>query len=149
MVETSDRPTAIIADVLAELEEIVVRYRAGGTRRSAGGTDRTPLDKAQSIYRARQARGSFFGANGDVFADPAWDILLDLFAARELGRRVSISSACIAANVPPTTALRWLGTLEERDLIERKADEQDRRRSYVQLTDQTYAALRDWMSAWA
>jgi DNA-binding MarR family transcriptional regulator len=147
--EASDDPAEIIADVLAELEDLVARYRAGGRRGIASPTDRPPASKALSIYRARQARSATFGANSDLFADPAWDILLDLFSARELGRRVSISSACIAANVPPTTALRWLGMLEERNLIERRADERDRRRSYVHLTDATYAAMRDWLAAWA
>jgi hypothetical protein len=46
----------------------------------------------------------------DLFADPAWDILLDLFAASIERRPVSVSSACVAAAVPPTTALRWIGT---------------------------------------
>jgi hypothetical protein len=43
-----------------------------------------------------------------LFADPAWDILLDLAAARIDGRMVAVSSLCIAAAVPATTALRWI-----------------------------------------
>jgi len=36
-------------------------------------------------------------------ADPAWDMLLDLTAARAESRAVSVSSLCIAAGVPTTT----------------------------------------------
>ena len=45
-----------------------------------------------------------------LFADPAWDIMLDLFAARIEGKDITVSSAGIAACVPPTTALRWSAT---------------------------------------
>jgi hypothetical protein len=43
-------------------------------------------------------REQFFGP--DLFADPAWDILLDLYAARLEQQRVAVSSLCIAAAVP-------------------------------------------------
>ena len=60
--------------------------------------------------------------HADVFADPAWDIMLDLFAASLEGKTVSVSSACIAADVPSTTALRWLSVLERERMIERVSD---------------------------
>ena len=47
------------------------------------------------ILRQRQQRVRFF--EGDLFADPAWDMLLDLTAAREEDKRVSVTSLCIAA----------------------------------------------------
>ncbi len=59
------------------------------------------------IIRQRQLRARFF--DGELFADPAWDMLLDLTAARVEARRVSVTSLCIASGVPPTTALRWIG----------------------------------------
>ncbi|MCB2078548.1 MAG: MarR family transcriptional regulator, partial [Novosphingobium sp.] len=58
------------------------------------------------IIRQRQLRTRFF--DGDLFADPAWDMLLDLTAARAEHARVSVTSLCIASGVPPTTALRWI-----------------------------------------
>ena len=48
---------------------------------------------------------------------------------------VSVSSLCIAARVPSTTALRWLTMLEKRGLIGRRADDYDRRRSFLFLTE--------------
>ena len=49
------------------------------------------------IIRQRRMRDEYFGS--DMFADPAWDILLDLYAAKLERHRVSVSSLCIAAAV--------------------------------------------------
>ena len=68
------------------------------------------------IIRQRQLRARFF--EGDLFADPAWDMLLDLTAARAEHTRVSITSLCIASGVPPTTALRWIGQMTDAGLLE-------------------------------
>ena len=80
-----------------------------------------------------------------IFADPAWDIMLDLFAADLEQRRVSVSSACLAAAVPPTTALRWLKKLEEEQLIQRSIDPLDRRRVYLSLRTEVKEKLDGWV----
>ena len=91
------------------------------------------------IIRNRQMRARFF--DGDLFADPAWDILLDLTAARAEHTRVSVTSLCIASGVPPTTALRWISQMVEAGLLQRVEDEIDRRRAFVTLTDQAADAM--------
>jgi hypothetical protein len=85
------------------------------------------------IIRQRQARARFF--DGDLFGDPAWDMLLDLTAARAEHTRVSVTSLCIASGVPPTTALRWIGQMTESGLLERVDDDADRRRAFIALTE--------------
>ena len=85
------------------------------------------------IIRQRQLRARFF--DGDLFGDPAWDMLLDLTAARAEHARVSVTSLCIASGVPPTTALRWIGQMTAGGLLERIEDETDRRRAFITLTD--------------
>ena len=91
------------------------------------------------IIRQRQLRARFF--DGDLFADPAWDMLLDLTAARAEHARVSVTSLCIASAVPPTTALRWIGQMTEAGLLERVEDETDRRRAFITLTDRAADAV--------
>lgn len=136
--------------VLIELEEIVSRHRnaAGNVPLSEQGKV-APADKARAIYRARRGRAKVFVDDADLFADPAWDLLLDLFAARESNRPMSISSACIAAAVPPTTGLRWVARLEKRGLLERRADPSDERRSTVDLSSRAYSLMHQWMRVWA
>jgi hypothetical protein len=93
----------------------------------------------RQIIQNRQLRAQFFA--GDLFADPAWDILLDLTAARVEHKRVSVTSLCIASGVPPTTALRWIGQLIEAGLLRRLEDETDRRRVFITLTDHAADAM--------
>jgi DNA-binding MarR family transcriptional regulator len=62
-------------------------------------------------------------------------MLLDLMAARLASRQVPISSVCVAAGVPATTALRWVNGLIEAGLIRRLPDPDDRRRVLVELTE--------------
>jgi len=93
----------------------------------------------RQIIRQRQLRARFF--EGDLFADPAWDMLLDLTAARAEHTRVSVTSLCIASGVPPTTALRWIGQMTEAGLLERVEDETDRRRAFVTLTEKASEAM--------
>ncbi len=89
--------------------------------------------------KSRRAREDFFESG--LFADPAWDILLDLMAARLEGKQVSVSSLCIAAAVPPTTALRWITTMTESGLLERKQDPHDARRVFIELSNDAYEKL--------
>ena len=93
----------------------------------------------RQIIRHRRLRDRHF--DPALFADPAWDILLDLTAARAEHKRVSVTSLCIASGVPPTTALRWIGQMVESGLLERTGDEADRRRAFIALSDRTADAM--------
>jgi DNA-binding MarR family transcriptional regulator len=97
------------------------------------------------MIRLRRLRDQFFPA--DLFADPAWDILLDLMAARLEQVQVAVSSLCIAAAVPPTTALRWISKMTEEALLERVADATDGRRIFIRLTDSAANSLARYFSA--
>lgn len=96
------------------------------------------------VIRQRELRARFIA--GDLFADPAWDMLLDLTAARVEGKRVSVTSLCIASRVPPTTALRWIGQLVEAGLFVRVCDDSDRRRAFIELSDRAVSAMARYFS---
>ncbi len=83
------------------------------------------------VIRRRRRREKLFAP--DIFADPAWDMLLDLYAATLESGSVSVSSLCIAAAVPATTALRWITALTDARLFERVADPNDGRRIFIRL----------------
>lgn len=100
---------------------------------------------ARETYRIRRRRARFLPA--DLFGEPTWDILLDLYVATRESRPVPTTSACIGAHVPPTTALRWLRILEARGLVEREEDGRDGRRTFVRLSVQGLAAMEGWLHA--
>jgi DNA-binding MarR family transcriptional regulator len=54
---------------------------------------------------------------------------------------VSVSSLCIAAAVPTTTALRWIKQLADRGLLERRSDPADARRAFIALAPTAQAAM--------
>ena len=96
----------------------------------------------RALLRLRRNRERFFDA--DLFADPAWDMLLELYAA-ELGqRRIAITSLCAGAAVPATTALRWIGHLEQKQLVRREKDHLDARRYFISLTGKGLEAIENY-----
>ena len=58
------------------------------------------------------------------------------------GMRVPVSSLCIAAAVPATTALRWLKTMTDKGIFLRRADPHDGRRVFVELAPEASIAMR-------
>lgn len=109
---------------------------------------RSPSLSAEDIrvmIRLRRLRDRFF--ENELFADPAWDMLLDLMAARLEERQVAVSSLCIAASVPPTTALRWIKTMTRKGLFVRRSDPHDGRRVFIELSDEAAWALECWFAA--
>lgn len=103
------------------------------------------LRRARSFYTMRRRRAAIFG-NPELFGEPAWDILLDLYIAHGERKPVSVSSACIGSAAPPTTGLRWLGVLTEHDLILREHDPNDQRRVLVRLTEKGLQAMDEFFA---
>lgn len=111
------------------------------------GRELSAVERAEALYELRRVRDVFFGTNADLFCEPAWDMLLDIFIAQERGRKLSVSDTCMGSGVPTTTALRWISVLEGRGLIEKIRDSQDARRSFVRLTGPGYDTLRLYLEA--
>jgi predicted transcriptional regulator len=88
----------------------------------------------KETYRRRCLRSNYF--NPEYFSgESAWNMLLDLAASRIEGKRISVTSACQASEVPQTTALRWISLLEEDGMVTRENDLSDRRRTFLHITD--------------
>lgn len=123
------------------------RFQPRARQQPTGSVDKdvpSPTEIRQFI-RARRMRDQYLPA--DLFADPAWDMMLDLLAAKLAGQHVSVSSLCIAAAVPPTTALRWIRQLTDRAVFARIDDPADGRRVFIELTDNAAEAVLAWVQA--
>jgi hypothetical protein len=107
-------------------------------------SDQALATVAARVYRARRRRERHFDAA--IFADPAWDMLLDLFIAKTRGKAIRTSSLCIAGAVPVTTGLRWIAELERRGLIERHKAPGDRRVKLVALSEQGHRMMRQYLA---
>jgi len=109
-----------------------------------GDVPKVSADMVRQVIRARRLRSRFF--EEDLFADPAWDMLLDLLQAEIAQLRVPVSSLCIAAAVPATTALRWLKTMTDKGIFTRRADPHDGRRVFVELSRDASVAMRRYFA---
>lgn len=99
---------------------------------------------AKEILKFRRRRDDVFGV--EVLGEPAWDILLGLYAAECFHERISIGGACYLSAVPESTALRWIQKLEKDALIRRSADPTDARMEWLVLTEKGSRAMRDCLS---
>ncbi|AWJ87329.1 regulator (plasmid) [Azospirillum sp. TSH58] len=109
---------------------------------AAAGENRR-LAVLRTLQQSRVARDKYFPKG--LFEDPCWDMLLDLMANHLRGRRISVSSLCMASGVAQTTALRRITELHDRGLVRRIADEKDGRRVFIELTEQGIAALSGYV----
>jgi DNA-binding MarR family transcriptional regulator len=129
-----------IAATLARLSTGPEAAPAAKPEMPIGEAPTVSLETVRQVIRARRLRARYF--DEEIFADPAWDMLLDLLQAEIAQHRVPVSSLCIAAAVPATTALRWIKTMTDAGLFRRRADPHDGRRVFVELAPQASEAMR-------
>ena len=140
-----------LSDEVSRIAATLARLSAGPgapARRAellpTGDVPEVSAETVQGVIRARRLRTRYFPEH--LFADPAWDMLLDLLQAEIAQLRVPVSSLCIAAAVPATTALRWLKSMVQEGIFLRRADPHDGRRVFVELAPEASRALRRYFA---
>ena len=103
----------------------------------------TLADVARSVLLTRARRSTVLGA--EMFRDPAWDILLDLYTTRDEDRASCVSDLCVAAGVPQTTGLRYIAAMEQLGFVRRKSDPRDARRILIELDDKAEEGVGELM----
>jgi DNA-binding MarR family transcriptional regulator len=144
----ADDPPGLVTSLrtLARAMLALTEGEAGSNGESQAHEDRRQWGRlARTLYRERLRRDAFFAAG--LFGEPAWDILLDLFAAAKANELRSIKSACLSSNVPEATALRYIEQLAAHGLVERKPDRTDKRRKYLALTPLGERKMRDYLAS--
>lgn len=126
--------------------QIDVRLQVDGPPQTVGSKDEPSsptagelAQLASGIYRARRRRDKLL--HGELFGEPAWDMMLALYCLPAKGERLSVTSLSYAANVAPTTGLRIQAALAERGLIQKRREDFDRRVQLIELTEKG----RDWL----
>ena len=107
----------------------------------------TPVraETIRKILKMRARRSEHFPAG--LFADPAWDMLLNLYASHLEQRREAIGGLVSMAGVPPTTGLRWVHKLKDDNFIAVHDDPLDHRRKFVELTQPALEAMENYFRA--
>lgn len=111
------------------------------TRISAGPDEMIALARGQLHARRRRMRH----LPQAMFGEPAWDMLLALYAEIRFTHPATVSNLGSHSGAPPTTALRWIDYLERGNWIERKPCPIDRRVVFVELTDNGRAAIEAYL----
>lgn len=132
--DSIEQTIQVLDHVLAKLG-----FPARGYSASAAVGPQCLAEKAQHIYKMRRKRDAAIGAN--LFGEPCWDMLLDLFIQQQRGTAINVTSACLGGAAPVTTSLRWLAILEEAGLVERYRAPNDRRVTLVRLSAKGVEAM--------
>jgi hypothetical protein len=130
-------------DVQKLAERLAEVLRDGQVNLQVAYTNTKLATVAHAIYRSRRRRNKFF--DSDLFADPTWDMLLDLFVNQVRGVRVSVTSLTLAACVPSTTGLRCIRILVERGLATRTRAADDARLVLLELTPKGFQLMRQYV----
>jgi DNA-binding MarR family transcriptional regulator len=137
--DIADRRELDPSEVIDRLEHGVAAEGAGQGAPPAITEGIRMGEYVERMRRLRLKRNEVIGAQ--LFRDPAWDILLDLFASHERGERVSVIALALASGVPQSTALRTIQRLEEKGLIVREGDPDDLRRSWVRASPEVLTGI--------
>jgi hypothetical protein len=97
-------------------------------------------ERIARLIRARRYRLRY--VDPELLGEPAWDMLLELLRAEVAHDQISVSSACAAAGVAPSTGLRWLKALEDRGMVIWQSDALDSELAFVALSPRASAFLR-------
>ncbi|GGC43093.1 hypothetical protein GCM10011371_33160 [Novosphingobium marinum] len=146
--EIVERLSKLAEDIETEVGQLRARRHARDAAPQGKAQERDPyaerlnlLSTAYAESRSRQVRTRYI--RPQLLGEPAWDILVDLLINELNDKRVSVTSACIASQVPATTALRWLTLLERDNLVKREKANGDKRRRWISLTVEGRRAITE------
>jgi DNA-binding MarR family transcriptional regulator len=128
-------------EIVQVSDRLLFMLQHPGKSSPEGGQQERLGPKVAAIIKAREARGRLFPSS--LFSDPAWDILLHLLRAEINHERLSFTRLAEQANVPPTTANRWISIMVDKSIVIRRDDHLDARRSFIELHPDASAALRE------
>ena len=142
---------ALIKDLTAKLSAVAEEFNG----RVAQATEQVSaedapgdvalVEHAEKVLSERRLRRQFLP--GELFHEPAWDMLLALFVTRDERMPMNIKALVSMSDAPVTTSQRWIEHLHKLRLIDRVIDPADRRRVEISLSHTGDQAMRAYLSA--
>jgi predicted transcriptional regulator len=147
--EALARSAGVFDAASRDLAELVVRLEwladaVALSELAAGHRAEITSFAVRSVIAARGLRADYFDAS---VGEPSWAILLEVFAARLEGRRISMTHLGAAADLPSTTAYERIRRLVDQGLLLRVNDPEDDRITLIDLTDDGADRMRAYFSA--
>jgi predicted transcriptional regulator len=147
--QSESAPAASLIEISRVLEETarIVRRHADFQAQPVlpQRADGEPLEitapLVRAILRIRRIRADFIP---EARSDPAWTMILEVFAAGLEGKRINQSRLAYLAEVPHTTGLRIVHTLLEAGIL--LTDTPDRRQHTLRLSDDAAEKVRTYLS---
>ncbi len=103
---------------------------------------------AKTAMRRRLLRRQLIGAH-ELFGDPAWEMLVDLFVHECERKRLSISALCVTSSIPMSSALRLAQRLCDAGITRRVPDPIDGRRTFIRLDSAIAHRMRAYFESGA
>ena len=100
----------------------------------------TALETARRAYAERKSRSKMIGSK-EIFGEPAWDLLLDLFIHQSNDEDLTVKSACLHVETSENTTLRWLRVLEHNGLLKSHIDPANPEQQLIHLTPAGYEGM--------
>jgi hypothetical protein len=101
----------------------------------------TPAN-VRALIAARRLRNEHFWP---AMSEGAWDVLLETYACRLEGRRLTVTALSKATALPPDSVLHWIDSIAARGLISRRIAEDEG--ALVELTDDGVDRMRAYLLA--
>jgi hypothetical protein len=108
------------------------------------GRQETALQTAERAYNERRERAKHFN-NQQIFGEPAWDLLLDMYIHQARDEKVTVKSAVLESRAGEGTAQRWLKVLDSEGLICSQIDPTDSRKCFLRLTPEGYESITRYL----
>jgi len=104
---------------------------------------RISMNQAKLTQELRKMRSKNISA--EYLKEPGWDMMLELFVQKCRGKAISINSLCHASGAAMTTALRWIGTLENNGDATSRMSCEDGRVRLVEMTQDAFERMKHTM----
>lgn len=116
------------------------------SRRKLRGPIGITEDHVLSILIARRGREALLGPG--LFSEPAWDVLLELYAAKLGCRKMFIADLARATETPESTTARWISVLSGRGLVAPVPDTIESNGPWITLTDEGVSKMKSLTDHW-
>jgi DNA-binding MarR family transcriptional regulator len=111
-----------------------------------------PEKRYEIAYRAavrsfenRRLRAGYFSSH-DIFGEPAWDILLDIYIHQFQNEEVNVKNASVGSGARASTKARWLQVLEDQNLISLAQNSADLRSRFIRLTPKGFEIMTRYLN---